>query len=180
MLVLAYLSSIACNRLVVTFSSPLEVGNGRFKGFGLVGIELAGVPFVGKPLGADGKLLVSAYLSSMACNRLVANLCAPLEVGNGCFKGFGLVGIELLLGSIFCLRSRDCTWQIIGGTSDVVLDPFNVSINSDNNRFVVVAVPGTNGNDSSWGNHTPLESIMGPCFVGRWVVADKIAIMFHC
>ena len=40
------------------------------------------------------------------------------------------------------------------GTSDAVtVDPFNVSINSVSSRFVVVAVPGTNGNESSWGNH---------------------------
>ena len=52
------------------------------------------------------------------------------------------------------LWSRDQTWRIMAGTSDAVaVDPFNVSINSVSNRFVVVAVPGTNGNELSWGNH---------------------------
>ena len=42
----------------------------------------------------------------------------------------------------------------MAGTSNAVgLDPFSVSINSVNRRLVVVAVPGTNGKELSWGNH---------------------------
>ena len=62
-----------------------------------------------------------------------------------------------VVGNIPFLWSRDQTWRIKAGTSEalapVALDPFNVSINSVNSRLVVVAVPGTNGNELSWGNH---------------------------
>ena len=60
-------------------------------------------------------------------------------------------------GNNFCLCRRDQTWHIMAGTSDatalLLLDLFNVSINSVNNRLVVVAVPGTKGNELSRENH---------------------------
>ena len=144
---------------------PLEMGSPSLVRIGLVGIELALIPAVGVPQGADGKLPVSAYFSSIACNRLVAKLLAPLEMGNGRFKGFGFVGIKLLLGgSIFFLWSRDQTWWIKAGTSDATAflasDPFNVSINSVSKRLVVVAVPGTNGKELSWGNHWSVSWVL--------------------
>ena len=51
----------------------------------------------------------------------------------------------------------------MAGTSDAavfVSDPFSVSINSVNNRLVVVAVPGTKGNESSWGNHWSVSWVL--------------------
>ena len=92
----------------VVLVPPLEMGSPSLVRIGLVGIELALIPVVGEALGADGKLLALAYLSSIACNRLVAIVFTPLEVGNGRFKGFGFVRIDLSFGgSIFCLWSRD-------------------------------------------------------------------------
>ena len=50
------------------------------------------------------------------------------------------------------------------GTSDAsalfALVPLNVSINSVSKRLVVVAVPGTNGNKSSWGNHWSVSWVL--------------------
>ena len=144
---------------------PLEMVSPSLVRIGLVGIELALIPVVGKALGADGKLLVLAYLSSIACKRLVAILVAPLEVGNDCFKEFGFVGIKLSLGgSIFFVWSSERTWQIKAGTSDatafLALDLFNVSINLVSKRLVVVAVPGTNRNKLSWGNHWSVSWVL--------------------
>ena len=81
-----------------------------------------------------------------------------------CWKGWKLAvtflfyGVRIELGgNMPFLWRRDQTWQIKAGTSDTMafpaLDPFNVSINSVSKRLVVVAVPGTNGKESSWGNH---------------------------
>ena len=56
-----------------------------------------------------------------------------------------------LLGSIPLLWRRDQTWRISAGTLAVVDGvSFSVSISLVSRRFVVVAVPGSNGNKSSW------------------------------
>ena len=79
----------------VVLVPPLEMGSPSLVRIGSVGIELALIPVVGVALGAGGTLLVLAYLSSIACKRLAVILFAPLEVGDGCFKGFGFAGIKL-------------------------------------------------------------------------------------
>ena len=73
----------------------------------------------------------------------------------------GLV-VRLLHGNRLFLCSNLCIWQIKAGTSLVVgvLVPFNVSISSVSNRLVVVAVPGTSGNESSWENHWIVSCVL--------------------
>ena len=80
------------------------------------------------------------FVIILDCGRL-----APLELI------LSIVCSVVVLSSIPFLWTREQTWRIIAGTLDAtaVLDPFSVSINSVNNRFVVVAVPATNGNELS-------------------------------
>ena len=131
-----------------------------------MGIELACILSVGVLLGADGNLLGWLVQLRISCNCLAISDCLPpLEVGNGHFERSVLLGIKLgveLGGNMPFLRSKDRTWRIIAGTLDAtaVLDPFNVSINSVNKRLVVVAVPGTNENESSWGNHWSVSWVL--------------------
>ena len=126
--------------------------------FGLVGIELACIPVVGKPLGVKvgvGKPRgPEVDLSSIARNFAAVSFrvwyLPPLDV----CVGAGVSGVVVADGNMPFLWSRDQTWWIMAGMSDtVVVDPFNVSISSVSNRFVVVAVPGTKENKLSRGNH---------------------------
>ena len=124
-----------------------------------MGIELAPIPVVGKALGAGGiGKLLGLTPSKIACSCFAVSVrFTPLE-GIGC----GLLeGVEVV-GNMPFLWSKDQTWQIIAGTLDavVVLVPFSVSINSVNSRLVVVAVPGTNRNELSWGNHWSVSWIL--------------------
>ena len=133
--------------------------------FGPVGIELACIPAVGKalgakvgvgePLGSKVEFLSIAFKRFTVCSRLW--YFAPLEGGNGVGS---VQGVELGGNMPFVWR-RDRTWRIMAGTSDAVaVDPFNVSINSVSSRFVLVTVPGTKGNELSWGNHWSVSWVL--------------------
>ena len=146
---------------------PLEMVSRGLVRFGLVGIELAWIPVVGKPLGAKvavGKPLGSKVdLSSIARNFAAVSFRVwyfpPLDV----CVGAGVSGVVVVDGNMPFLWRRERTWRIKAGTSEVVflaLGLDNVSINSVNNRLVVVAVPGTNGKESSWGNHWSVSCVL--------------------
>ena len=77
----------------------------------------------------------------------------PLDVCDG----VEVSQVVVFGGNMPLLWRREQTWWINAGTSDATAflasDPDNVSINSVSKRLVVVAVPGTNGKELSWGNH---------------------------
>ena len=147
---------------------PLEMVSRSLVRFGLVGIELArissdglllGVKVVkGVPLGSE------VDLSSIACNFAAVSFrvlyLSPLDVCDGAGVS-EVVGVDDNM-PFLCRRER--TWRIKAGTSEatafLLSGPDSVSINSVNNRLVVVAVPGTNGNESSWGNHWSVSWVL--------------------
>ena len=150
---------------------PLEMVSPSLVRIGLIGIEPASIPVdsvplgdkvvVGEPLGADGNGKSFGLTPfKIARNHFAVSFrVTPLE-GIGC----GLSDEVEVVGNIPFLWSRDQTWCIKVGTSEVpasvALDPFNVSINSVNSKLVVVAVPGTKGNELSWGNHWSVSWVL--------------------